>query len=245
MGKKLSDIKVIGIGLMVLYAVSAAVYYQFIKVQELQTHSLIITLLFGLLFVGAFAVTLGKEWGRLLLVSVSILIGVYFLRFFVPIEDSIPISYVFMSLIVVLFFSKESTKTYFQEQKQGQWISVLVVDDDEALIKTVRPILTRRKYSVLSATSGEEGLQIVEKQKPDMVILDVILPGIKGREVCKRIKSNPLTHHIPIIFLTAKDSQDDVAAELEAGAEAHLTKPVNAKVLISTLQRVWENSRQK
>ncbi len=243
MDKRISDIKVIGIGLMVLYAVSAAVYYQFIKVAEYQTHSLILTFFFGLLFIGATAVTLGKDWGRLLLVSVSILTGIYFLRFFVPMEQSIPISYVFMSIIVVLFFSRDATKVYFQDGPHGNWQSILVVDDDEALIKTVRPILTRQRYSVLTAVSGEEGLQIAENQKPDLIILDVILPGIKGREVCRRLKTSEATKHIPVLFLTAKDSQDDVAAEIEAGAEAHLTKPVNANVLVATVQKILEHTK--
>ncbi len=238
MQKRFSDIQLIGICLMILYAVSAAVYYPFMKIQEYQVHSTILTVLFGLLFVASFAVTMGKEWGRILLISASFLIGIYLLKFFVPVEASIPITYVFMSVIVVIFFSRGATKVYFQGRAQGEWQSILVVDDDEALLKTLRPIFQNHRYSVLTASSGEEGLIIAQKQKPDLIILDVILPGIKGREVCRRLKEDEQTKNIPVLFLTSKDSQDDVAAEIGVGAEAHLTKPVNAKVLIATVQRV-------
>ena len=122
--------------------------------------------------------------------------------------------------------------------KNKEWKSVLVIDDDETLIRTVRPILISQGYAVLAANSGELGLEIAKQQKPDLVILDVILPGIKGREVCKALKEDNETKDIPVIFLTAKDSPDDIQAEMALGAQTHLTKPVGAKVLIATVRKV-------
>ncbi len=117
------------------------------------------------------------------------------------------------------------------------WKSILVVDDDETLLKTIRPILMKEGYSVLTAATGETGYNVAINQKPDLIILDVILPGIKGRELCQKIKTTPETKDIPVIFLTAKFSEDDVKAELEAGASAHLTKPIEQKVLFSTIKK--------
>ena len=119
-----------------------------------------------------------------------------------------------------------------------KWKSVLIVDDDEGLIKTIRPLLINNGYSVLTANSGEDGLVIARNQKPDIIVLDVILPGIKGRDVCRQLKDDPETKEIPVIFLTAKDSRDDISAEMEAGAVAHLTKPLNGGELIETVKKI-------
>lgn len=125
---------------------------------------------------------------------------------------------------------------------QKEWKSILVVDDDEGLLKTIRPILIKAGFAVLTATTGEEGLQIAQDQRPDLIVLDVILPGIKGRDVCKELKSKGQTEDIPVVFLTSKDSPDDIQAELQAGAVTHLTKPVDAKLLVSTIQNILSSS---
>ena len=117
-------------------------------------------------------------------------------------------------------------------------VKVLVIDDDETLTRTIQAILKSYGYTVLVARSGEEGLEVAQKEIPDLIILDVILPKMKGREVCKKIKESPDTKDIPVIFLTAKDSSDDIEAEMAAGAVTHLTKPVYANSLLSTLRRV-------
>jgi two-component system OmpR family response regulator len=97
----------------------------------------------------------------------------------------------------------------------------------------------------LTAGSGEECLQIAKKQMPDMVILDVILPGIKGREVCQRLKKDPDTQKIPVLFLTAKDSPDDLQAEKDVGSDGHITKPLDMKVLIETVRSVLDSGKAK
>ena len=112
---------------------------------------------------------------------------------------------------------------------------ILIVDDDCVAHLIIVPILSKAGYVAVSAKNGEQALQLDLDQRPDLIILDVIMPGIKGRDLCKKIKAYDVLKSIPVIFLTAKDSQDDVDAELNAGAVAHLTKPVNAADLLKTI----------
>jgi len=116
--------------------------------------------------------------------------------------------------------------------------TVLIVDDDVSVHKMLEPILTTGGYKVLAAKTGEEGLQMTKDHKPSIVILDVILPGMKGREVCVQIKKDPSTKAIPVLFLTSKDSPDDVQAEVAAGGIGHLTKPINPQYLLAQVKRI-------
>ena len=120
--------------------------------------------------------------------------------------------------------------------------TILVVDDDKGIIKLLESALQEKGFEVFSAGTGEGGLQIAQNKKVDLILLDVILPGIKGRQVCAQLKANEQTKHIPVVFLTAKDSPDDIKAELEAGAIAHITKPIDLKTLIPKLMEVFESS---
>ena len=214
MFKDIKNFKVIGCTLIVLYAYSAVIYG---KPSE-----------------DVFL----KEWGRRLLVSLNIVMAfcLAFLCFKFP--QHVPITYPVLCVIVVAVFSMDRIK--FQIQKD--WInmrkSVLVVDDDEGFQRTIKRILLPKGYSVLTATTGERGLQIAKKQKPDLIILDVILPGIKGRDLCGMLKNDPETRDIPVVFLTAKDSPDDIDAEIAIGAVAHLTKPVNGTLLLAELKKI-------
>ena len=115
---------------------------------------------------------------------------------------------------------------------------ILIVDDDKGLLKVIRAGLMFNGYDAYTAATGEKGLQLAKKKKPNLIILDVILPGIKGREVCARLKEDSETKDIPVIFLTAKDSPDDVKAELEVGAISHLTKPINTQQLIAEIRKI-------
>ena len=112
---------------------------------------------------------------------------------------------------------------------------ILLIDDDPGVHVIVVPILAKAGYGVVSAKTGEQGLQLALSERPDLIILDVILPGIKGRELCKKLKAYKVLKPIPIVFLTAKNSEDDVAAELEAGALTHLTKPVEPQNLLTVI----------
>jgi len=120
--------------------------------------------------------------------------------------------------------------------------TILVIDDDIGLIRMIEKGLEEKGYNILSANTAEGGLHIAEAEPVDLILLDVILPGIKGREACARLKANERTKSIPVIFLTAKDSPDDIKAEMEAGAIAHITKPVDMNLLIPKIVEVLDNT---
>jgi two-component system, cell cycle response regulator len=104
---------------------------------------------------------------------------------------------------------------------------VLVVDDILANVRLLEAKLAAEYFEVVTAMNGVDALESVQRTKPDIVLLDVMMPGIDGIEVCKRIKSNPQTQHIPVVMVTALDQPEDRVRGLEAGADDFLTKPVN------------------
>jgi serine phosphatase RsbU (regulator of sigma subunit)/CheY-like chemotaxis protein len=108
--------------------------------------------------------------------------------------------------------------------------SILAVDDTPENLDVVKGILSP-DYTVKAATSGKMALKIAETQTPDLILLDIMMPEMDGYEVCKRLKSNPKTSEIPIIFLTAKDQTMDEAKGFELGAEDYILKPVNPPIL--------------
>lgn len=115
---------------------------------------------------------------------------------------------------------------------------ILIIDDDKTLQMMLKTVLLSNGFDVISSFSGEEGLDLAVSDKPDLIVLDVIMPGLKGREVCRRLKAEPLTQGIPVLFLTSKDSDDDVAAELQVGAVGHVTKPVNSMSLVRKIKQI-------
>ncbi len=104
---------------------------------------------------------------------------------------------------------------------------ILVVDDIIANVRLLEAKLSAEYFDVMTAMNGLDALEAVQKSKPDIVLLDVMMPGIDGIEVCKRIKSDPATQHIPVVIVTALDQPEDRVRGLEAGADDFLTKPVN------------------
>ncbi|MEI6438518.1 MAG: apolipoprotein N-acyltransferase [Candidatus Omnitrophota bacterium] len=114
---------------------------------------------------------------------------------------------------------------------------ILLIDDERTLHAMLKPILGSHGFEVISAMTGEEGLALAASEKPGLILLDVILPTIKGREVCKRLKASSATAHIPVLFLTAKDSDDDVKAEMAAGAIGHVSKPINSASLVRLINK--------
>ena len=103
--------------------------------------------------------------------------------------------------------------------------TILLVDDEESVRKTVGRRLEIDGYRVLTADSGEEGLKIAQEQLPDLVLLDIMMPKMKGRDVCARLKADPKTAHIPVIFLTALGLTDHIKAGMDLGAEDYIVKP--------------------
>ena len=112
---------------------------------------------------------------------------------------------------------------------------ILAVDDDATALGALRQMLTQRGYDVTLAANGEEALQRIEEQTPDLIILDVAMPGLSGFETCRLIREAPRTRRTPIIFLTAKGLLTDMAEGQEAGSDLYLIKPVLATKLIATV----------
>lgn len=115
---------------------------------------------------------------------------------------------------------------------------VLVVDDILANVKLLEARLSAEYFEVLSAFRGQEALDICERERVDVVLLDVMMPGMDGFEVCKRLKSNPKTHHIPVVMVTALDQPSDKVQGLENGADDFLTKPVDDIALITRVKNL-------
>lgn len=113
---------------------------------------------------------------------------------------------------------------------------VLVVDDIMANVKLLEARLSAEYFDVVTAMSGPEALSICERAQCDIVLLDVMMPGMDGFEVCRRLKANPATHHIPVIMVTALDQPADRVKGLESGADDFLTKPVNDLALITRVR---------
>ena len=116
--------------------------------------------------------------------------------------------------------------------------TILIVDDEEDILELVRLNLAREGYDVLTATSGEQALKMAQTHQPELVILDLMLPGIDGLEVCKILKRNPKTNQMRVIMLTAKSEESDIITGLELGADDYITKPFSAKVLVARVRRV-------
>ncbi|MCV0397020.1 MAG: PleD family two-component system response regulator [Rhizobiaceae bacterium] len=113
---------------------------------------------------------------------------------------------------------------------------ILVVDDVPANVKLLEIRLLAEYFEVLTATSGQEALEICEHGKVDVVLLDVMMPGMDGFEVCRRLKADPATHHIPVVMVTALDQAADRVRGLEAGADDFLTKPVGDLQLMTRVK---------
>jgi two-component system phosphate regulon response regulator PhoB len=117
-------------------------------------------------------------------------------------------------------------------------MTILVVDDEEDILELMKVNLLREGYKVICAADGEEALKLAKAQLPSLVILDLMLPGIDGLEVCRTLRSDPKTEHIPVIMLSAKGSESDIIVGLEVGADDYVTKPFSPKVLIARVKRV-------
>jgi two-component system phosphate regulon response regulator PhoB len=115
---------------------------------------------------------------------------------------------------------------------------ILVVDDEEDLLELVRYNLAKEGYQVTCLATGEEALEEARKLLPDLIVLDLLLPTVDGLEVCRRLKADSKTKHIPVIMLTAKTEEADVVAGLELGAEDYVTKPFSPRVLIARVRAV-------
>src|SRR4051812_14236211 len=113
---------------------------------------------------------------------------------------------------------------------------VLVVDDVPANVKLLEARLSAEYFDVVTAVSGADALSICERAECDVVLLDIMMPDMDGFEVCRRLKSNPVTHHLPVIMVTALDQPSDRVRGLQSGADDFLTKPVSDVALIARVR---------
>ena len=116
--------------------------------------------------------------------------------------------------------------------------SVLVVEDEEDIMEVIRFNLEKEGYEVHQALSGEKALQVIENNLPSLVLLDLMLPGINGLDLCRIFKQNDRTKAIPVIMLTAKSEDADIVAGLEMGAEDYITKPFSPRGLVARVRTI-------
>lgn len=116
--------------------------------------------------------------------------------------------------------------------------TVLVIDDEKDLIELVRYNLEREGFDVLAATDGKAGLNLATQQQPDVVVLDVMMPGMDGLEVCRQLRADSRTQRLPVIMLTAKVAETDRIVGLEMGADDYVTKPFSPRELVARVKAI-------
>jgi two-component system phosphate regulon response regulator PhoB len=121
--------------------------------------------------------------------------------------------------------------------------TVLVVEDEPDVVDILRYNLGRAGFEVLIATSGDGGLDLARKMRPDIIVLDLMLPGLTGQEVCRALKSDPNTENLPVVMLTAKGEPHERVKGLELGADDYVTKPFSPRELVLRLQALLKRHR--
>jgi len=130
-----------------------------------------------------------------------------------------------------LFFSK-SPKPVFSDKK------ILVIDDGEVERQFLSRTLDKGGYRVKTAESGELGLKAVQEEVPDLILLDFVMPGINGDEVCKKLKMDERTKKVPVVFLTGSVKPSSVISSFDSGAEYYLSKPIGAQELLKQVDMI-------
>ena len=115
---------------------------------------------------------------------------------------------------------------------------VLIADDDELVVELARAHLAPKGYEVVHAADGESTLRLAQSAQPALILLDVMMPGVDGMEVLRRLSMDDRSRQIPVIMLTSKRSQDDVMAALKLGARDYLGKPFTPETLIAKVERL-------
>ena len=119
---------------------------------------------------------------------------------------------------------------------------ILVVDDEPEIRVLTRMMLEKACYEVVEAENGEEGLRILEKAKPDLILLDVALPGLNGWKVCERIKADNKLRQIPVVMFTVMVSEEDILHSRKCGADAHINKPFDREELLCVIGRLLKEA---
>jgi two-component system alkaline phosphatase synthesis response regulator PhoP len=115
---------------------------------------------------------------------------------------------------------------------------ILVAEDDNDILELVEYNLAKESYEVVTARSGQAALEKARSEEPDLIVMDLMLPGLDGFEVCKILKEDTRTQHIPIVILTVRDEESDIVAGLDLGADDYVTKPFSPRVLVARIRAV-------
>ena len=121
---------------------------------------------------------------------------------------------------------------------------ILIVEDEESLLKLESIFLSAKGYQVTGVNNGRSALDEICKEKPDLVLLDIMLPKMDGFEVCRCIKENPETCDIPVVMLTARKTTRDYSRGLEVGADAYITKPFKSAHIVDTIEQLLRKGRK-
>jgi len=116
--------------------------------------------------------------------------------------------------------------------------TILIVDDEEDILELIKYNLKNEGYSVLTAETGEQAIKMAKQYQPDLMVLDLMLPGIDGLEVTKYLKNNDQMKHMPIVMLSAKGEESDIVTGLELGANDYVSKPFSPKILIARIRAI-------
>ena len=122
---------------------------------------------------------------------------------------------------------------------------ILIIEDEKDIVKMLDYNLKKEGFRAFSANNGEDGLDMVRKERPDLILLDLMLPEMDGLEVCKAVKNDTKTAHSPIIILTAKAQESDKIVGLELGADDYVTKPFSPRELIARIKAVLRRLKEK
>jgi two-component system, OmpR family, alkaline phosphatase synthesis response regulator PhoP len=123
--------------------------------------------------------------------------------------------------------------------------TILVIDDERDLVELVRYNVEREGFDVIAAIDGPDGLDIARKHRPDVIVLDVMMPGMDGLDVCRELRKDPATERTPVIMLTARASESDRVVGLELGADDYLTKPFSPRELVARVKAVLRRTQQQ
>src|SRR5579884_3127667 len=131
-----------------------------------------------------------------------------------------------------------------QNQEKKPSLQVLVVDDEENIQELIRLGLRYEGFQVESASNGPDAISAAQRLSPDLIILDLMLPGMDGLEVCRRLRANPTTQDVPILMLTAKDEVHDRVTGLDTGADDYLTKPFDFEELVARVKAILRRQQR-
>ena len=122
---------------------------------------------------------------------------------------------------------------------------ILIVDDEPGIVVPVQFLMEQQGYNVMTANRGEDALDLIYRYKPDLVLLDIMLPGIDGYEVCEIVRLNPNFRKVKIIFLTVKGREEEIAKGLALGADAYITKPFSNTELVAKIKELLEKPNEE